>query len=102
MGRVEYREESEQVVYAVYWYITDSNAVLCVVTSVDVDSGVIFAVGLYSRKVSDEVDRVGVAENLRQRLNHVNVNFHDVSFNGLYCRRVFLTGEGGAVQVKIQ
>lgn len=73
VGRNEDGKETEEMVGPENRDTANGYQVMCIVTSLDVYSGVIFGIGLYARKLSYEVDRVGVAEDLRQGLDHVGV-----------------------------
>ena len=76
MGRIEQGEQSEEVACPIDGHACKRDVIMGVVASLDMDAGIIFGAGLYSGKILDEVDRVGVSEQLRKGLDAFQV--HDL------------------------
>ena len=86
MRRIEDREQSQKMIRPVDRDVSYGYIVVRIVASLDVDSRVTLRIGLNGRKQADELHRVGISEDLRKMLKHLQIHIHRSCRHGLQKR----------------
>ena len=74
MPGIEDGEETQQMCRIINRYTAEGNKIMGIIASLDMQTGIIFRIGLYPRQELGIMHRVGIAQNMRHIIHGLHVD----------------------------